>query len=83
MAVDSSGNDYLLQQWTFAKSKYTTARIITEIDLGIITTFEQVKELSPKMSFYHEKKLRSRLKQAAQKREDEAPRADCVHIQLL
>ena len=83
MAVDSSGNDYLLQQWTFTKSKYTTARIITEIDLGNISTFQRVKELSPKMSFYHEKKLRSRLKQAAQKREDEAPRPECLQIQLL
>ena len=80
MVVDAAGNDYLLQQWTFAKSKYTTARII---DLGNITTFQQVKELSPKMSFYHEKNLGSRLKQAAQKREDEAPRAHCVPIQLL
>ena len=67
----------------FAKSKYTTARIIIEIDLGNIITFQQVKDISPKMSFYHEKKLRSRLKQAAQKREDEAPRADCMQIQLL
>ena len=83
MAVDAAGNDYLLQQWTFAKSKYTTARIITEIDLGTITTFQQVKDRSPKMSFYHEKKLRSRLKQVAQKREDEVPRPQCLQIQLL
>ena len=46
-------------------------------------SFQQVKDLSPKMSFYNEKKLRSRLKQAAQKMEEEAPRPDCVQIQLL
>ena len=83
MAVDATGNEYLLQQWTSDKSKYTTAWMIAKIDLGNVTTFHQVKQLNPKMSFYHEKKLRSRLKQAAQQREDEAPRPDCVLLQLL
>lgn len=80
--MDATGNELLLQQWTYPKTKYNSARLIAEIDRGTVTTFQQAKTLNPNLSFYHEQKIRNRLKQAAQAREDDRARPIMVAIQL-
>ena len=80
--MDATGNELLLQQWTFPKTKFNSSRLIAEIDRGTVTTFQQAKTLNPNLSFYHEQKIRNRLKLAAQAREDNRARPNMVAIHL-